>query len=104
MSEFKKTKAAALKYSPSEDLAPIVVASGYGEVAEKIIKIAEGKGIPVFRDDCTASLMCMLQTGKSIPPELYEVIASVYCKLVEMSAQIKDTENLQNYSRNEEGK
>ena len=47
----KKSKAVALKYNVEEDLAPIVIASGYGEVAERIINVAEQRGIPVFRDD-----------------------------------------------------
>ena len=56
MSKFKKNKAAALKYNMEEDTAPVVIASGYGPMAEKIIDIAEQKGIPVFKDDSAASL------------------------------------------------
>ena len=41
MSKFKKNKAAALKYNMEEDTAPVVIASGYGPMAEKIIDIAE---------------------------------------------------------------
>ena len=51
MASAKKSKAVALKYNVEEDLAPIVIASGYGEVAERIIGVAEQRGIPVFRDD-----------------------------------------------------
>ena len=50
MSESKKNKAVALRYSMEEDAAPIVIASGYGHIADKIIDIAENQGIPVFRD------------------------------------------------------
>ena len=57
MSKFKKNKAAALKYNMEEDTAPVVIASGYGPMAEKIIDIAEQKGIPVFKDDSAASLL-----------------------------------------------
>ena len=34
-------KAAALKYDIGQDMAPVVIASGYGSVAERIINIAE---------------------------------------------------------------
>lgn len=93
MSKYKKNKAVALKYNAEEDAAPIVIASGYGTVAEKIIDIAEKKGIPIFKDDSTASLLCMMEVGSNIPTELYEVIAAIYCKLMETSKQIKETEN-----------
>lgn len=96
MSEYRKKKAVALKYQAEEDAAPIVIASGYGTVAEKIIDVAEKKGIPVFKDDSTASMLCMLEVGSNIPVELYEVVAAVYCKLLETSAKIKgNTEQTQ---------
>ncbi len=89
MSKYRKNKAAALKYSAGEDAAPVVIASGYGTAAEKIIDIAEKKGIPVFKDDSAASMLCMMEVGSNIPPELYEVVAAIYCKLMETSEQIK---------------
>lgn len=84
-----RNKAVALRYSPEEDAAPVVIASGYGEIARRIIDIAEQKGIPVFRDDSAASLMCMLEVGSNIPPELYQVVAAIYCKLLETSQRLK---------------
>lgn len=85
MSKFDK-RAAALKYDIGNDFAPVVVASGYGSVAEKIIDIAEKQGIPVYRDDSVSSMLCMLDVGKSIPPDLYGVIAKIYCSIL-MSAE-----------------
>lgn len=90
MSEFsKKNKAVALKYNEDKDSAPVVIASGYGAVAEKIVSIAEQQGVPVFRDDSAASLLCMLEVGRSIPPELYEVVATVYLQILQISGDIK---------------
>ena len=94
MSKSKKNKAVALKYNVEEDTSPVVIASGYGTVAEKIIDIAEKKGIPVFKDDSAASLLCMLEVGSNIPVDLYEVVAAIYCKLLEASAKIKSEEAL----------
>lgn len=88
MSKFEK-RAAALKYDAGSDPAPVVVASGYGPVAEKIIGIAERQGIPVYRDDSVASMLCMLDAGKSIPPELYEIIARIYCSILVSAAKYK---------------
>jgi hypothetical protein len=33
----------------------------------------------------------MLEVGNSIPPELYEVIAAVYCQLLKTSSEIKNS-------------
>ena len=90
MSESKKNKAVALRYSMEEDAAPIVIASGYGHIADKIIDIAENQGIPVFRDDSAASMVCMLEVGKTIPPELYEIVAAIYVQLLKTSDSIKN--------------
>ena len=92
MSKYKKNRAVALKYNVEEDASPVVIASGYGTVAEHIIDIAEKKGIPVFKDDSAASLLCMLEVGSNIPVELYEVVAAIYCKLIETSASIRGSE------------
>ncbi|MCI8755930.1 MAG: hypothetical protein HFG18_04975 [Oscillospiraceae bacterium] len=89
MSKSRKNKAVALRYRVEEDAAPVVIASGYGNIAEKIVDIAEQQGIPVFRDDSAASLLCMLEVGKNIPPELYEVIAAIYAQILRVSKEIK---------------
>ncbi|MBQ6675672.1 MAG: EscU/YscU/HrcU family type III secretion system export apparatus switch protein [Ruminococcus sp.] len=85
-----KNKAVALKYDTERENAPVVVASGCGEVAKRIIDVAEKNGIPVYRDDSAASLMCMLQVGSSIPPELYEVVAGIYVSLLRSSKELRD--------------
>ncbi|MBR6337004.1 MAG: EscU/YscU/HrcU family type III secretion system export apparatus switch protein [Ruminococcus sp.] len=85
-----KQKAVALKYDTERENAPVVVASGCGEVAKRIIDVAEKNGIPVYRDDSAASLMCMLQVGSSIPPELYEVVAGIYVSLLRSSKELRD--------------
>lgn len=84
-----KNKAVALKYDTDKDTAPVVVASGCGEIANKIIDIAEKNGIPVYRDDSAASLMCMLEVGNTIPVELYQVVAQIYVALLNTSAKLK---------------
>lgn len=85
----KKEKAVALRYQEGTDLAPVVIASGYGVVAQNIVQIAEREGIPVFRDDSAASLMCMLEVGQSIPPELYQAVAVIYAEILKISNSIQ---------------
>ncbi len=86
----RKNKAVALRYNAESDKAPVIIASGSGDVANKIIDIAEQNGIPVYRDDSAASLMCMLEVGNSVPSELYEVIAAIYCQLLKASEDLKN--------------
>jgi flagellar biosynthesis protein len=81
MSEFDKLmakKAAALRYDPDKNGAPVVVASGMGYMAEKITETAMKAGVPVYEDDSLASLLTQLDLGAEIPPELYQAIVEIY--------------------------
>nr|WP_319490170.1 EscU/YscU/HrcU family type III secretion system export apparatus switch protein [uncultured Caproiciproducens sp.] len=80
MSQYDRPNhAAALRYSQdSAHSAPVVVASGSGYVAQKIIEVAQDNNVPVFHDDSLASLLSQLQAGTEIPPELYQTIVDIY--------------------------
>ncbi|MDL2293235.1 EscU/YscU/HrcU family type III secretion system export apparatus switch protein [Ruminococcaceae bacterium OttesenSCG-928-D13] len=84
-----RNKAVALKYNMENQNAPVVIASGYGQIADRIIGIAEEKGIPVYKDDSAASMLCMLEVGRDIPPDLYQVVAAIYMQILQMSSSIK---------------
>lgn len=73
----KVKTAIALGYDPNEDNAPRVIASGKGQVAERIIEKAQEADIPVHEDDKLASTLSKLEIGDAIPPELYEVVAEI---------------------------
>lgn len=76
--ENKKVKTAvALGYDPNEDGAPVVIASGKGALAEKIIEQAQDNKIPVHEDSKLADTLSKLEIGEMIPPELYEVVAEI---------------------------
>lgn len=74
--------AVALKYNPDLNYAPVVVASGLGELAKKIVNIADENGVPIYRDDSTAALLVMLNSGEHIPPALYQIVAAIYAEVV----------------------
>jgi len=77
MEEKKKLKQAiALEYDPS-DVAPKIVATGRGRIAEKIIEAAQEAEVPVHQDDKLADTLSKLDIGEFIPPELYEVVAEI---------------------------
>lgn len=77
LSNSTKQQAVALKYQ-MENNAPIVVASGMGNVAQKIIDVAMENGVPIFEDDSLAALLAQLQVGREIPPELFQAIVDIY--------------------------
>jgi len=69
--------ASAICYSPGES-APVLLASGRGREAERIIEIAREAGIEVVED---ASLAALLDTGVKpgdfIPPWCWEAAAKI---------------------------
>lgn len=86
MSRSKPRKAAAaLQYNPAKDIAPVVVASGHGLVAEKIIAVADENGVPVYRDDSAAALLTMLEIGKPVPAALFSAVAAIYIEIIKLS-------------------
>jgi flagellar biosynthesis protein len=83
----EETNAVALKYNPNDDYTPIIVASGHGKVAERIINLADENGIPVYRDDSAAAVLSMLSVGQGIPKELYAVIAGIYVEILQIAKE-----------------
>jgi flagellar biosynthesis protein len=72
----KDKTAVAIAYEPGE-AAPKILATGKGQVAEKIIEKAEENNVPTYKDDKLADTLSKLQIGDMIPPELYGVIAEI---------------------------
>jgi flagellar biosynthesis protein len=72
----KRQRAVALQYSESEH-APHVVASGAGEIARRIIELAQEHHIPVRKDDSLVNILSKLDIGYEIPPETYRVVAEI---------------------------
>ena len=70
-------RAVALQYGP-DDAAPVVVASGMGYLAEKIVDVAQENGVPVYEDDSLATILSQLRLGQEIPQELYQAIVEIY--------------------------
>ncbi|MCF0129731.1 MAG: EscU/YscU/HrcU family type III secretion system export apparatus switch protein [Pseudobutyrivibrio sp.] len=72
----KNKTAVALAYNP-EDSAPKILATGKGQVAERIIEEAKAHDVPLHKDDDLAQTLSKLNIGDTIPPELYEVVAEI---------------------------
>ena len=70
-------KAVALRYDPERDAAPVVVATGLGAMAERIIEAAREAGVPVHEDLQLVAALSLLDLGETIPSALYPVIAEL---------------------------
>jgi flagellar biosynthesis protein FlhB len=70
--------AVAVRYDTKTMDAPVVVAKGAGELAEKIMKIARSYGVPVIRrPELARTIFKTVEIGKVIPEVLYVAVAEV---------------------------
>jgi len=69
--------AVALKHDIEKPAAPMVVASGRGSFAERIIERAVEHNIPVHKDDHLAAALSQVSVPSTIPEELFEAVARV---------------------------
>ena len=74
--EEKEKTAVALAYEPG-DAAPKILATGKGELAERIIEKAKENDVTLYADHKLAETLSKLRIGDTIPPELYEVVAEI---------------------------
>lgn len=70
--------ACALRYDePEGDEAPVLVATGEGDLARQIVEAAHAYGVPVVRDVPLARALLELEIGTPIPEALYEAVAEI---------------------------
>ncbi len=70
--------AVALRYDPDEDEAPVVVAKGLDEIAQRIREIALENGVPIVRNPPLAwELYKRVEIGEEISSDLYRAVAEV---------------------------
>lgn len=83
-------KAVALKYTPGQSGAPVLVAKGKGLVAESIMKKAQEHGIPVQEDPSLVEVLSKLDIEQEIPPELYKLVAEVLSFIYRSDQRVKE--------------
>ena len=76
MEKEKIKTAVAIAYEPGDE-APKILATGKGEIAEKIIEKAKEEDVLFYKDSKLANTLSKLEIGDMIPPELYEVVAEI---------------------------
>jgi flagellar biosynthesis protein len=84
--------AVALQYEPGKDAAPRLTAKGRGDLAEKIVKLAEAAGVHVEHNRPLANALSQLDFGQQIPKELYRAVAEVIGFVLKKSGQMQKVE------------
>ena len=71
-----RPSAIALSYA-NKNRPPLVVAKGYGDVADAIVRRARESGLYVHESPELVGLLMQVRLDDEIPPQLYQVIAEV---------------------------
>ena len=83
--QINKKKAVALGYNRSQDNAPKVLASGAGEIANKIISLAKEHDIPIKEDPDLIEILSKVEVDQEIPPNLYKAVAEIFSFLYKIT-------------------
>lgn len=78
-----RSSAVAISYA-AKDRAPIVVAKGYGAVADAIVQRARDSGLYVHASPDLVTLLMKVDLDAQIPPPLYAAVAEVLAWLYQL--------------------
>ncbi len=67
----------AIRYTPGEMSAPLLVAKGQDQIALKIREIAREHEIPIVENPPVARLLHELELGEHIPEDMFKVVAEI---------------------------
>jgi flagellar biosynthesis protein len=79
--------AVALQYDKPR--APHVTAVGRGELARRIIEVAEANGIPISENAGLAVALSNVEIDQEIPENLYRAVAEVLSYILRISGKLK---------------
>lgn len=98
----ERKAAIALRYDIDRDKAPLILASGRGQVADEILRIAEDNKIPLYEDPELAKLLAKLELDTEIPAELYSLVAEVLFFVYKLDRMAEKRERMVTRLREEE--
>ena len=90
MSPSKKAVAIGAKGFAGADV-PKVLASGRGDMAQKILDWADEQGLSVERDADLAELLVHLNLGDSVPEDVFMAVAEILYYVYEVNDSIKSS-------------
>jgi flagellar biosynthesis protein len=79
--------AVALKYEKPS--APRVTAIGRGELARRIIELAEANGVPISENAGLAAALSRVEIDQEIPESLYRAVAEVLSYILRVAGRIR---------------
>lgn len=85
-SKLKRNYAVALGYEKEEE-APRIIASGPGEIAKKILSLADQQGIPIRRDDALIEVLSQFKAGEMVPEICYKAVAEIFAFLFRIDSK-----------------
>jgi len=91
--EARRRRAVALRYDDAHESAPRVLAKGQGDIAERIIALAQEHGIPLHEDKDLVRLLGVLDIDVQIPQTLYRALAEVLAHLYRTNAKLAEARN-----------
>lgn len=72
-----RKQAIALNYDRQAGGTPKVVASGRGEIAQKIMAAARHAGVDIVEDPDLLEVLAKVPLGQEIPPQLFHAVAEI---------------------------
>ena len=82
-----RRRAVALKYDAERGAAPLITAVGKGQVADRIIEVAEQSGVARVEDELQANALSSFDAGARVPKFLYDLVAEVLLFIEEADTQ-----------------
>lgn len=81
----KRKRAVALHYDSEDNAAPTIAAKGQGEIAERIIALAQQHDVPLYEDPDLVEVLSSIDLGREIPADLYKAVAEVLAFVYRMN-------------------
>lgn len=77
----------ALQYQAPR--APVVTAVGRGDMARRIVELAESNGVPISQNDGLAMALSKVEIDEEIPENLYRAVAEVLSYILRVSGKLR---------------
>ena len=85
-----ETRSLAVALHYEKPGAPRVVATGRGDIGNKIIAVARAHGVPIEENPGLAEALSEVDLGDEIPVELYRAVAEVLTFILRSSGRLRD--------------
>lgn len=76
-------KAVAIKYPEGAEI-PFITAKGRGELADKIVEIAEKNNVKIENDALLVDVLDVQKIGDAIPEEAWQAVAKILAFILEI--------------------